>query len=177
MTNLKPLISTITVLLALGMLGGCDDNRDIRERTYATEVGCSGLFFQKENDGTYKCDDQNVDLKKNTNYVAHTFVVNRRTGQVALDGNPLSECRVVDFDTWDCITRLNMGNYDIIHRYRGRSDGGYVQLICSASKSNAPEDYCQDLKYFGIPSSSGFGIRSFLRNHFCTTTDKLCKFL
>jgi hypothetical protein len=168
----------IPALLALGMLGGCDDNRDVRERTYTTEVGCSG-WFERDNDGTYKCDEEKVDLKKTTNYLAHKFVVNRRTGQVALDGHPLSECRVVDFDAWDCIDRIRMGSYDIIHRYRGRNDGGYVQLICSASKPNAPEDYCQDLKYFGMPGNNDFGPMSFLRNQFCPikSSYSFCNFL
>jgi hypothetical protein len=168
-------LSTATVLLTFGVLGGCDDS-GVRSRTYYVEVGCTGQFFTKESDG-YKCNDEWVDLKKTTNYVPHTFVVNRRTGNVALDGQLLSESRVVDFDNWEGVVRINGGDFDIIDRYSSRPDGGYVEKICSASKPGAPEDYCQNLRYFGIPDSSD--IQGFLRYKFCPTKSSypFCRFL
>jgi hypothetical protein len=51
----RRLIFLATALASL--LVGCDVDRDIRERTYETEVACDG-FLQKDNRGDYRCDDK-----------------------------------------------------------------------------------------------------------------------
>jgi hypothetical protein len=138
---------TITVLASL--LVGCDIDRDIRERTYETEIACDG-FLERDTSGAYRCDDRLVDLKKHSNYVPHTVKVNRRTGNVAFDGIPLDDCRVVDFDEWECVLKkFVIGKSRIVNPYRGHQYGGYVQSICAVD-INTSELECENKRYYGL---------------------------
>jgi hypothetical protein len=103
--------------LLASSLVGCDVNRDIRKRTYVSEVACDS-FLQEDTGGTYKCDEKLVDLKKHSNDVPHTIKVNRRAGKLALDGRPLDDCRLVDLDDWRCVLRLGViGKSRIVNPY------------------------------------------------------------
>jgi hypothetical protein len=163
------------------LLIGCDvdrdRDRDIRERIYETEIACDG-FLQKDNRGAYRCDDKLVDLKKRSNYSPHTIKVNRRTGSVAFDGRPLDDCRVVDFDEWECVLNLGVvGKSRIVNPHRGHRYGGYVQLICSVD-INTSEQECERGRYYGLYLSEYSTLRSFI-GLFCRddTSDPICKFL
>jgi hypothetical protein len=183
---MKQLISTITILIAFGTLGGCgdDSDRDIRVRKYI-EVGCWG-FLENVKDGKYKCvrldndEDEQVDLNKPSNE-HRTVTVNRRTGTVAFDGRLVGECRVADFDAWECVERVPirgaLGRYDSIHYRTGRKNGGYIEEWCSATP-DAPavrsvENCKGPQRYYGIPVS-GFSLKALL----CSTSSyTFCKFL
>jgi hypothetical protein len=168
------------VAVLASLLVGCDvdRDRDIRERTYETEIACDG-FLQKDNRGAYKCDDKLVDLKKNSNYTNHTVKVNRRAGSVAFDGRPLDDCRVVDFDEWECVLKLGVvGKSRIVNPYRGHQYGGYVQSICSVD-INTSEEECEKRRYFGLYLSDDSTFGRFM-GLFCrddTLDHAICKFL
>jgi hypothetical protein len=173
----KRLISTNTVILALVMLGGCDVDRDIRERTYETEIACDG-FLQKDTSGAYRCDEKLVDLRKLSSRIPHTIKVNRRTGNVALDGRPLEDCRVVDFDEWECVLKLGViGKSRIVNPYRGHQYGGYVQSICAVD-INTSERECENKRYYGLYPNDN-SIFGSLVDLFCRddSSNEICKSL
>jgi hypothetical protein len=170
---------SLLAIVLVNVLVGCDieRDRDIRERIYQTEIACDG-FLQKDNTGAYRCDDKLVDLKKNSNYVNHTVKANRRTGSVAFDGRPLDDCRVVDFDEWECVLKLGVvGKSRIINPYRGQQYGGYVQSICSVDL-NTSEQECEARRYYGLYLRDDPTIRSFV-GLLCRddTPGPICKFL
>jgi hypothetical protein len=183
---MKRLISTIAVLLALGPLSGCG-NGDIRERTYA-EITCFG-FLGKDND-KYECASEGgvkqIDRSKLTSATLHTVTVNRRTGTVAFDGKVVGECRVADFDAWECVERVPtrggfLGNTDIILYRSGRRDGGYIEDRCNvrpdAPAARTPENCKGNQRYYGVPISGITRLRAFLWDQFCSQPKNFCRWL
>jgi hypothetical protein len=150
---------------------------DIRKRTYA-EVACFGEL--SKNNDRYECKDGlrmpsfEIDFAKcdvsnlredekdyhlscpfgrGTAYF-HTVTVNRRTGTVAFDNRIWGECRVADFDAWECTKRDPGRDFDIIRFRSSRKDVGYLEEYCSAAH-DAPvvrsSKNCE--RYWGIPLS------------------------
>jgi hypothetical protein len=172
--------STIAILLALGPLSGCGDG-DIRERTYA-EVACFGTLGRHNN--KYECvgdgSVEQLDRSKTTDL--RKVTVNRRTGAVAFDGRMVGECRVADFDAWECVERVPirgaLGRYDSIQYRSGLSGGGYLEQWCSVSPdapaARNPKNCKGAQRYYGIPVSES-RLRAFLWDQFCSTEpSKFC---
>jgi hypothetical protein len=132
----------------------------VRKRTYA-EVPCAGRL-SKINNNKYECSTDagtyEIDLTKKTYF--RTVTVNRRTGVVAFDNEMVGECRVADFDTWECTERVpsrgGPKEYDSIQHRSGLSGGGYLEEWCSV-KPDAPAvrslENCYNQRYYGIPVS------------------------
>jgi hypothetical protein len=114
---------------ALGLLSGCGDN-DVREHTFA-EVACSG--FLGTDNGEYKCTSDNGSVKEVDvgKLPTRTVKVNRRTGTVAFDGEVVGECRVADFDSWECVEKT-------IQYRSSLRNGGYLEEWCSVSPDAPP---------------------------------------
>jgi hypothetical protein len=155
---MRYLSSIIAIVIAIGLLSGCDG--DIRERTYA-EFACFGTL-EKSGDN-YRCEYagtvENIDPSKLTNPHKVRVTVNRRTGSVAFDGSLVGDCRVADFDAWECIERVpirgSLGRYDSVH-YRSARTDGYLEEWCSvppdAPAARTPEN-CKGQRYYGVPLS------------------------
>jgi hypothetical protein len=167
--------SSIVIVLALGSLGGCDG--DIRERTY-DEVSCSGIL--KNDNDKYECvrvgTVQQIDRSKLTR---HTVTVNRRNGNVAFDGSLVGECRVADFDVWECVERSPARDYDSIVYRSGRGGGGYAEQWCRVSPDAPAAHVNCDQQYYGIPTMSDITrLRTFLRDQFCSRkSGEFCSWL
>jgi hypothetical protein len=177
----KRFTSAIIVALALGPLSGCD-NGDVRERTYY-EVGCPGTLVK--HDDKYECASERgvTPLYPEKSNVIRKVMVNRRTGTVAFDGSIVGECRVADFDAWECAERVpTTGSLGDIIQYRnGLRDGGYLEQWCNVSHGapavRSAESCKGDQRYYGIPVSDIYQIRIYLREQLCSTPHDFCKWL
>lgn len=171
---MKYLISTIAILL--GPLSGCMEV-DVRDRTYA-EVVCFGVLTRDHHKFLCTNDDgraQQIDRSKS---FPHTVTVNRRTGTVAFDGQIVGECRVADFDAWECIERVParggfLNNLDIIKYRSGIRGIGYLEEWCNV-ESGAPavrnRENCLGQRYYGMPAEDYISrVWVFMWDQFCSS--------
>ena len=179
---MKKFVSAIGTLIALCTLTACND-ADIRERRFV-EVACFG-FLEKDND-KYKCasDSGTEEVDPFKIEKSRTVTINRRTSSVAFDKQIVGDCRVVDFDSWECVERVPvrgaLGHYDSI-QYRRSLGDGYLEEWC-AVQPDAPaartQQNCKgDQRYYGISVSDVSRFRDYLRNQFCSTPHKFCSWL
>ena len=168
-------LALMLAVFAFGSLSSCNEG-DIRERTYA-EVSCFG--FLEEDGDQYKCardyGDKQIGRDELTKATTHTVKVNRRSGTVAFDGGVAGECRVVDFDSWECVERLPRGRlllFDVMRYRYSRSAGGYVEDWCNANPNGQTAhtfENCQQ-RYFGLPVSETTRLRAYFWDQYCSQT-------